>query len=164
MISKFSDILRSTLTMEIASISNILENDATKHLMLNSAFKFAKKVSGLVKTSIQVASFCCVPCLVQQVLDSFWNCDICTLCLYVGQTQKAWVSSNISKFGGFDLIIADLPEGLLIPNVSSPLNSIPSWNEYNHKDIEALFEFAIGFLTYNASLLSFLPELKKSVG
>ena len=82
--------------------------------------------------------------------------------MYVGQTRKAQVSSHICEFGGFDLIIANLLEGLLIPSVSYPPNSIPSWNGYNPKDIEALFEFANGFLTDNAILLLFLPKFKKN--
>jgi hypothetical protein len=44
--------------------------------------------------------------------------------------------------------------------VSSPPYIIPSWNAYNSKDIEALFEFADGFLTDDAPLLLFLPEFK----
>jgi hypothetical protein len=53
-----------------------------------------------------------------------------------------------------------LPEGLPVPNVSSPPDIIPSWNAHNSKDIEALFEFADGFLTDDAPLLLFLPEFK----
>jgi hypothetical protein len=54
----------------------------------------------------------------------------------------------------------DLPDGLPVPNASSPPDIIPSWNAYNSKDIEALFEFADGFLTDDAPLLLFLPEFK----
>ena len=53
-----------------------------------------------------------------------------------------------------------MPEGLPVPNVSSPPDLIPSWNAHNSKDIEALFEFADGFLTDDAPLLLFLPEFK----
>lgn len=41
------------------------------------------------------------------------------------------------------MIIVKLPEGSLVPNVSSPPNSNPPWNEHKPKDIEELFEFAI---------------------
>ena len=50
------------------------------------------------------------------------------------------------KFGGFDRIIADLPEDLHVPNVSSHPDLIPSWNAHNSKDIEALFGFVHSFL------------------
>ena len=67
---------------------------------------------------------------------------------------------KIYKFCAFDLIIADLLEGLHFSNVSSLPNLIPSWNAYNSKDIKTLFEFANGFLTDDAPLLLFLPEFK----
>ncbi len=54
-----------------------------------------------------------------------------------------------------------MPEGLPVPNVSSPPDLIPTWNAHNSKDIEALFEFADGFLTDDAPLLLFLPEFKR---
>lgn len=44
-------------------------------------------------------------------------------------------------------MIANLLKGLLVPNVSSP-NLIPSWSEYNPKEIEPFFEFVDGSLTY----------------
>ena len=70
------------------------------------------------------------------------------------------MSSDLCKFGGFDLIIADLPEGLPVPNVSSPPNAIPYWNAHNTHDIEALFEFVDGYLTDDAPLVLFMPEFK----
>ena len=47
--------------------------------------------------------------------------------------------SEICKFGRFYLIIAYLPEGILVPNVSSPLDLISYWKAHNSKDIKALF-------------------------
>lgn len=91
------------------------------------------------------------------MFDFFKMLDLVCLFLQIGQTRKTWVSFNICKFGGFDLIIANLPIGLLVPHVSFPPNSNPSWNEHNLKNIEALFEFADGFLTDDVPLLLFLP-------
>lgn len=51
------------------------------------------------------------------------------------------------------MIVANLAEGLLVPIVSFSLNSIPSWNEHNPKDIKGLFEFANCFVIDDALLL-----------
>lgn len=53
----------------------------------------------------------------------------------------------------FDLIVADLPEGLLVPNVSSPPQSILDWNKHNLSHIEALFEFTYAYLIDNVCML-----------
>lgn len=50
------------------------------------------------------------------------------------------VSSEAGNFGGFNLIVVDLPEGLPMLGVSSPPNVIPVWNEHKSKNIEAFFE------------------------
>jgi hypothetical protein len=97
---------------------------------------------------------------IKRTLCCLWNSNVFHFDFQVGHARKTRVSSEICKFGGFDLIIADLPEGLPVPNVSSPPDLIPSWNAHNSKDIEALFEFADGFLTDDAPLLLFLPEFK----
>ena len=68
--------------------------------------------------------------------------------------------SKIYKFGGLDFIMADLPKGLFVPNVSSLPYLISSWNAHNSEDIEALFEFADGFLIDDAPLLLFLRVFK----
>lgn len=78
----------------------------------------------------------------------------------MGSGRKRKVSSEDCTFGGFDLIIADLPEGLPVPNVSSPPHVIPAWNDHKRKNIEALFEFACAYLTDDGPLLLFVPEKK----
>ena len=51
--------------------------------------------------------------------------------------------------------------GLIVPNVFSPLDLIPSWNGHNLKNIEAMFAFADGILTDDTPLLLLsLPEFK----
>ena len=54
----------------------------------------------------------------------------------------------------------DLPDGLHVRNVYSPPDLILLWNVRNSKAIEALFEFADGFLIDNTPLLLLLPEFK----
>jgi hypothetical protein len=78
----------------------------------------------------------------------------------VGSGRNRRVSSEDCSFGGFDLIIADLPEGLHVPNVSSPPHIIPPWNDHKRKNIEALFEFACAYLTDDGPLLLFVHEKK----
>ena len=62
--------------------------------------------------------------MLQHVLDLsvIW---ISGFFLYVGSGHNRRVTSQNCSFGGLDLIIADLPEGLHVPNVSSPPHIIP---------------------------------------
>lgn len=78
----------------------------------------------------------------------------------MGSSRKRSVSSEACTFRGFDLIIADLPEGLPVPGISFPPLAIPTWNVHNSKDVEALFEFASAYLTDDGPLLLFVPEKK----
>lgn len=73
------------------------------------------------------------------------------------KTRKTSILPDICKFGGFDLIITDLPKGMSFPSILSPLNAISSWNEHYPKDIEVLFEIAYDFLIDDAPLLLFFP-------
>lgn len=57
------------------------------------------------------------------------NC--CFDSLFLGGLQTKYKgASEACSFGGFDLIIADLLEGFLLPNVSFPPTNIHSWNVY----------------------------------
>lgn len=51
---------------------------------------------------------------------------------------------KVNKLGvlrGFDLILADLLEGLVVLIITSPPIAIPIWNAHHLKDVGALFEF-----------------------
>lgn len=63
------------------------------------------------------------------------------------------------SFGGFDLIIVDLPKGLPVLNVSSPTN-IPSWNVHKNENLEALIELFFAYLIDKSPLLLFVPKKK----
>ena len=78
----------------------------------------------------------------------------------MGSGYKRRVSLEDCSFGGFDHIIADLPEGLPVPNVSTPSHVIPAWNDHKRKNIEALFEFACTYLTDDGIFLLFVHEKK----
>ena len=56
---------------------------------------------------------------------------------------------------GIDLLIADIPEGLPVPNVSSPSTAIPDWNALPSGFVESIFIFAETFLHDDAALLLF---------
>ena len=70
------------------------------------------------------------------------------------------VSNNTCPHRGFDLLIADLPEGLPVPHISFPPSVVPEWNKHNTTEIEAIFEFAFSFLHDNAFILLFISECK----
>lgn len=69
--------------------------------------------------------FCNLLCL-KITLCCLWNYNVFHFYLYVGHARKIRVSFVIYKFGKFDLIIADLPKGLLVSNMTSPPNLILS--------------------------------------
>lgn len=59
---------------------------------------------------------------------------------------------------GFDLIVADLKSGLVIPGISLESSDVPSWNEYSLPQLESVFEFSEKFLHAIGGLLLFLPD------
>ena len=59
----------------------------------------------------------------------------------------------------FDLVIADIPDGLPVPNVSVPPSHIPTWNVLNQEEvIEPIFEFASEYIHDDGAILLFHPE------
>jgi hypothetical protein len=42
-----------------------------------------------------------------------------------------------------DLIIVDVPEGLLVPTVSSPADVVPPWKQITKSFLEAVFVFGL---------------------
>lgn len=59
-----------------------------------------------------------------------------------------------------DLIIAYMPEGLPVPNVSTPPYVIHPLNNHKHDNVEALFELSNAYLNNGDCMLLFLPEIK----
>jgi hypothetical protein len=57
--------------------------------------------------------------------------------------------------GGIDLMIVDIPEGLLVPMVSSPLTSIPGWNSADKNFLPLVFDFGSSLVHDNGVLLLF---------
>ena len=70
------------------------------------------------------------------------------------------MSSVLCPHRGFDLLIGDLPEGLHVPQISSPPSDVPQWNKHSTTEVEAIFEFAFSFLHDDAFILLFIPECK----
>lgn len=58
-----------------------------------------------------------------------------------------------------DLLVADVPDNLPVPQISNPSSSIPEWNMTNVDDfVETLFAYAGQHLSDDGALLLFLPE------
>lgn len=65
-----------------------------------------------------------------------------------------------SKDANFDLIAIDLPEEVLVPNVSFPPSSIRTWNVHDQLHVKVLFNFlSLNFMMMDACLY-FYPKLK----
>ena len=56
------------------------------------------------------------------------------------------------------MIIADIPENLPVPTISTPSSSIPPWNARHTGYVETIFEFASDFLQNDGALLLFLCD------
>ena len=76
----------------------------------------------------------------------------------VGAHRSRPVSSDTCKDTGLDLIVADVPENLPVPNISSPESAIPLWNVRPEKFIDTVLEFADNYLHDDAALLLFHPN------
>ena len=63
-----------------------------------------------------------------------------------------------SDVGMADLVIADIPENLPVPNVSDPSYSVPSWNALDSDFLGELFDFADEILHDDGALLLFHPD------
>lgn len=58
-----------------------------------------------------------------------------------------------------DLIVADVPDNLPVPRISSPSDFVPAWNQCNIDDfVETLFAYAVQHLSDDGAILLFLPE------
>ncbi len=56
-----------------------------------------------------------------------------------------------------DLMIADMPEGLPVPNLSAPPSTIPKWNEASPTWLQEVFEFADGHIHDDGALIVIHP-------
>jgi hypothetical protein len=63
-----------------------------------------------------------------------------------------------SDVGMIDLVIADIPENLPVPNVSDPSYSVPSWNALDSDFLGELFDFSDKILHDDGALLLFHPD------
>lgn len=56
-----------------------------------------------------------------------------------------------------DLVIVDMPEGLPVPGVSNPANSIPAWNQDSKEWLQPIFDFADQHLHDDGAIILFHP-------
>jgi hypothetical protein len=64
--------------------------------------------------------------------------------------------------GGVDLMIVDIPEGLPVPMVSSPLTSIPGWNSADPNFLPLLFDFGSSLVHDNGCFYSSIRTILSS--
>lgn len=57
-----------------------------------------------------------------------------------------------------NLLVADVSDGLPVPNVSSPPTAVLSWNVYTPQFFEPLLEFAGKYVNDNGAVLIFHPK------
>jgi hypothetical protein len=62
---------------------------------------------------------------------------------------------NQGTIGGVDLMIVDIPEGLPVPMVSSPLTSVLEWNSNDKNFLAMVFDFGSSLVHDNGVLLFF---------
>jgi hypothetical protein len=67
------------------------------------------------------------------------------------------VNSVVNAKATLDLIIVDLPEGLLVPTVSSPVDVVPPWNHCSESFLEACFLFAEEYLQDDGGVIVIHP-------
>jgi hypothetical protein len=65
---------------------------------------------------------------------------------------------DVKREACFDLFIADKPNGLPIPNVSSPRTSERNWNTLRANWTSPIFEFTQDALSDNGAILLFYPN------
>ena len=58
------------------------------------------------------------------------------------------VSNDTCPHRGFDLLIADLREGLHVPHISFSPSVVLELNKHNTTEIEAIFEFAFSLHSF----------------
>ena len=64
---------------------------------------------------------------------------------------------------GVDLMIMDVPEGLLIPMVSDPTSSLSEWNKLPERFVEMVFEFASKLVHDSGVLLLQIITVYKTI-
>jgi hypothetical protein len=62
------------------------------------------------------------------------------------------------KRTGVDLVIVDIPNGLPIPELSSPQSFVPKWNKRKKGFLEVLFDFANSHLHDKGAIILFFSD------
>jgi hypothetical protein len=78
------------------------------------------------------------------------------VCHVQHKSDKARAFNGVQGTGsGVDLMIVDIPEGLPVPIVSSPLTSVPVWNSADESFLPLVFDFGSSLVHDNGALLLF---------
>jgi hypothetical protein len=79
----------------------------------------------------------------------------------VGSSRQFYFDGEIQPRPGTDLIIAEYPDGLSVPGVSSPSSQIPKWNAHVDGFLRIIVGFAGKYLHDDGALLLFYPDNPK---
>lgn len=60
--------------------------------------------------------------------------------------------------GGFDLMLAEYPDGLRVPGVFDPKHHIPRWNSSQETFLKTIVEFAFKYLHDGGAIVIFYPD------
>jgi hypothetical protein len=85
--------------------------------------------------------------------------------IQVSKGQRRRLRDDVKPKACFDLFIADMPDGLPVPNISTPRTSVPMWNLLRENWAEPIFEFARDVLQDDGAILLFYldnPKLRAS--
>jgi hypothetical protein len=78
------------------------------------------------------------------------------VCNVQHKSDKARAYKGVQGTAGWvDLMIVDIPEGLLVSMVSSPPTSIPGWNSANKNFLPMVFDLGSSLVHDNGALLLF---------
>lgn len=84
--------------------------------------------------------------------------------MQISEGREVWFNGLKSNSPSVDLVIADLPEGLPVPGISNPVDSIPSWNSrhvalntMNDPFVSSIFSFCHKYLHDDGALIILQP-------
>ena len=91
-------------------------------------------------------------------LNNILNFIDCIYVVQVGANRTFYFKGVTKATPAVNLIIADIPEGLPVPRISTPSSFIPSWNTKSDKFLLVFFSFCMQYLHDDGVLLIFHPE------
>ena len=91
-------------------------------------------------------------------LTIYWTSIGCIFAIRIGTNCTFYFQGAQKTTSAVDLVIANIPERLHVPGISTPPFSIPYWNAKYDKFMLSLFLFSMQYLHDDGALLIFHPE------